>query len=96
MKKPNLTLVEGDSQVYDLSRPETPTERIRRLQQNAKALAREQVLALTAAMDELAVMAREIAAGGDAYPVGVREICERMSEEMGPRATTIRALAERD
>jgi hypothetical protein len=96
MKKPNLTLVEGDSQVYDLSRPETPTERIRRLQRNARALAREQVLALTAAMDELAVMAREIAGGGDAYPVGVREICERMSEEMGPRATTIRALADRD
>lgn len=95
MKKPNLTLVEGDSQVYDLSKPETPSERIRRLQQNAKALAHEQVLALTSTMDQLAVLAAEIAAGGDAYPVGVREICERMSEEMGPRAMTIRALADR-
>lgn len=96
MKKPTLTLVEGDSPVYDLSKPETPTERIRRLQQNARALAHEQVLALTSTMDQLAVMAAEIAAGGDAYPVGVREICERMSEEMGPRAMTIRALADRD
>jgi hypothetical protein len=87
--------VAGDSQVYDLSKPETPTERIRRLQANAKALAREQVLALTAAMDQLAAMASEISQGGEAYPVGVREICERMSEEMGPRAATIRSLAER-
>jgi hypothetical protein len=95
MKKPILTLVEGDSQVYDLSKPETPTERIRRLQANAKALAREQVLALTATMDQLAAMAAEVAEGGEAYPVGVREICERMAEEMGPRAATIRSLAER-
>lgn len=94
MKKPRLTLV--DSQIYDLSKPETPTERIRRLQANARALAREQVLALAATMEQLAEMAAEIARGGDAYQVGVREICERMSEEMGPRAATIRALAERD
>ena len=96
MKKPNLTLVEGGSQVYGLSKHAAPTERIRRLQQNAKALAHEQVLALTSTMDQLAAMAAEIAAGGEAYPVGVREICERMSEEMGPRAMTIRALADRD
>lgn len=96
MKKPQLSIVAGDSQVYDLSRPETPTERIRRLQANAKALAREQVLALAATMEQLAEMAGEIAKGGDAYQVGVRELCERMSEEMGPRAATIRSLAERD
>lgn len=96
MKKPQLSIVTGDSQVYDLSRPETPTERIRRLQANAKALAREQVLALAATMEQLGEMAGEIAKGGDAYQVGVRELCERMSEEMGPRAATIRSLAERD
>jgi hypothetical protein len=94
MKKPQLTLV--DSQVYDLSKPETPTERIRRLQANARALAREQVLALAATMEQLSEMAAEIAHGGDAYKVGVRELCERMAEEMGPRAATIRALTERD
>ncbi|HEY4031350.1 MAG TPA: hypothetical protein VGM25_13450 [Caulobacteraceae bacterium] len=94
MDKPVLTVV--DSPVYDLSKPETPSERIRRLQANAHALAHEQVLGLTTMMDQLAEMAGEIAGGGEAYPVGVREICERMAEEMGPRAATIRALADRD
>jgi hypothetical protein len=95
MKKPQLSLVSDDSQVYDLSKPETPSERVRRLQANARALAREQVLALAAAMEELGTLAGEIAQGGDAYQVGVRELCERMSEEMVPRAATVRALADR-
>ena len=92
---PHLTLV-SETEVYDLSRRETASERVRRLQSNAKALAREQVLELAQAMESLAGMARDISLGGEAYPVGVRELCARMTEEMPVRARTIQALLSRD
>lgn len=71
---------------------ETLSERVRRLQAEARQLAREHVLALTAAMAELEAMAAEIAAGGDAYPPGVRDLARRFAEECEARAQTIEAL----
>jgi hypothetical protein len=71
--KPALTLVSDD--IYHLNRQsETPAERIRRLQVEAKILAREQIEILERAMNGLAAQARDISFGGDAYPPGIREM----------------------
>ena len=39
--------------------------------------------------------AREIAEGGDAYPVGAREIASRLAEDLPMKAETIKAIVSR-
>ena len=86
----------GDSEVYNLMRkPETTAERVRRLQQEARMLAREQVDTLEAALLAVARQAEEIAMGGDAYPVGAREVCRSLIEELQAKAMTLAAIAQR-
>jgi hypothetical protein len=92
--KPSLTLVSDD--IYHFNRAsETPAERIKRLQVEAKVLAREEITSLERAMKDLAHMAREMAAGGDAYPAGVREMASRLAEDLEMRAQSMDALMER-
>ena len=86
----------GDSEVYDLMRkPETTAERVKRLQQEARMLAREQIEALEAQMLVVARQAEEIAMGGDAYPVGARELCRSLIEEIQAKAQTLAAILHR-
>ena len=93
--KPDLRLV-VESEVYDLMRaPETTTERVRRLQLEARALAVEQVEELERRLNDAAALAREIASGGDAYPVGAREIASRLAEDLPAKAETIKAIVSR-
>jgi hypothetical protein len=92
-KRP-LTLVSDD--VYRLDRkPETPAERIRRLQVEAKLLAREQIGDLERAMIGLAAKAREVTIGGDAYPPGIREMASRLAEDLEAKAQSMDAVLER-
>ncbi len=84
-----------DSELYVLGSPETRSERVRRMQANARALAREQIEAMAVAMLELAHMADEVADGGDAYPVGVRELSRRVAHELDIHAKSIEALLQR-
>ncbi len=84
-----------DSELYVLGSPETRAERVRRMQANARALAREQIEAMAVAMLELAHMADEVADGGDAYPVGVRELSRRVAHELDIHAKSIEALLQR-
>jgi hypothetical protein len=100
MSASHLNLVDlaetEESEVYVLgSGPETRAERVRRMQANAKALAREQIEAMTEAMLEVAHMAEEIATGGDAYPVGVRELSNRIKSELEVQAKSIAVLLKR-
>ena len=99
MSASHLNLVDlsnDDSELYVLGRgPETRAERIRRMQANAKALAREQIEAMTGAMLEVARMAEEVSTGGDAYPVGVRELASRMKGDLENQAKLIEALLTR-
>ena len=100
MSASHLNLVDmtasDDSEVYVAgSRPETRAERVRRMQANAKALAREQVEAMAEAMLEVARMAEEVATGGDAYPVGVRELSNRIRTELEAQAKSIELLLKR-
>jgi hypothetical protein len=93
---PNLRLVEAESAVYEMMRtPETTADRVKRLQIEARALAFEQVEAFEKMLIQAAEMAREIADGGDAYPVGAREIASRLVADLPMKAETIRTIVAR-
>lgn len=74
---------------------ETIAERVLRLQAEAKALAREHVDALVASLAASQAIAEEIAAGGEAYPPGVRDLARRLAEDNAARAQTLEAIAAR-
>ncbi|MFN7128140.1 MAG: hypothetical protein ACK4OJ_03665 [Brevundimonas sp.] len=94
--KPDLRLVGAEAAVYDLMRaPETTGERVKRLQLEAHALALEEIEQLEKLLTQAADKARDIASGGDAYPVGVREIAARLASDLPPRAETIRTIVGR-
>jgi hypothetical protein len=100
MSGPHLTVAPdmgpGTAEVYNLSRgPETTTQRVQRLQHEARQLAREQIEAMGRDLDDLARRAQEIADGGDAYAVGVREMASRMASDLPQKAQGLRAILER-
>lgn len=71
-------------------------ERIRRLQAEAQQLARDHVADLERALERVAQLADEISQGGDAYPVGVRDLCRRLSEDSAWRAATLEAIIQKN
>jgi hypothetical protein len=75
--------------------PESPADRIRRLQLETKVLAREHIEMLVAALAEVSRLAGEIADGGEAYPVGARELSRRLTDEAGNGALTLTAIIDR-
>lgn len=77
------------------ARTEALSDRIRRLQNEAKGLAREHIKALEAALITVERLSAEIADGGDAYPVGVRELASRIAEDAEHKVQTIEAIASR-
>ena len=93
------TAAEGapaNSEVVALARgPETATDRIRRLQWEARMLAAEQAEALGADLEALAARAVEIAEGGEAYPAGVREIASRIATDLPEKAKTLLTILHR-
>lgn len=94
--KPDLRLVSAEAEVYDLMRaPATTADRVKRLQMEARALAVEQVEALEKLLLQASAMAREIADGGDAYPVGARELAGRLASDLPARAQTLKAVTSR-
>jgi len=80
--------------------PEVPaneplTARIRRLQAEARAMAVEHVKMLEASIVETARLAEEVAEGGDAYPVGVREMARQMVAESESRLLGLQSIMHR-
>ena len=75
--------------------PETVAKRITRLQAEARAMAHEHVNELEQALETVGRLAAEIASGGPAYPVGVREIARRLSEDSEGKAQAIEAVLRR-
>jgi hypothetical protein len=71
------------------------SDRIRRLQAEAKSLAREHIAALGTALMEVERLSSEIAEGGEAYPAGVREIARRLVEDCEMKVQTLEVLASR-
>jgi hypothetical protein len=74
---------------------EPASERIRRLQAEARNLAREHINELKAALIHVSRLAEEVSAGGDLYPVGPREFARRLAEEAGRQALALTAILER-
>ena len=94
--KPDLRLVSAEAEIYDLMRtPTTTADRVKRLQIEARALAVEQVEALERVLIQASAMAREIAEGGDAYPVGARELAGRLASDLPIKAQTLKAVVGR-
>jgi hypothetical protein len=86
----------SDAELRSLKRvTETVTERVQRLQREARELACDQVEALARDMTAVSEAAAEIAAGGDAYPAGVREMASRLAEDLPQKVQIILTILHR-
>lgn len=74
---------------------ESLTDRIRRLQEEARSMAREHIAQLDASMAATARLAAEIAQGGDVYPVGIREMARQMIADCEARQLGLQAILQR-
>ncbi|WP_041373154.1 hypothetical protein [Phenylobacterium zucineum] len=94
---PSLSVVADNDLKVSPSVPkaETVAQRVRRLQQEAKQLAKDHIKALSAQLVEVEQMAAEIAEGGEAYPPGVRDLARRLVEDMDSRVQTLEAIVAR-
>jgi len=92
---PSLAIVANNATAKTEPRSETLSERVRRLQTEARSLAREHIMALQSALIAVEGMASEIAEGGDAYPPGVRDIARRLVEDCEARVQTLEAITKR-
>ena len=83
-------------EVYELGREvETGAERVRRLQHEAHVLANELVEAFARDLNAMAQRAAEIAEGGEAYPVGARELASRMADDLPQKAQLMMTIMNR-
>lgn len=71
------------------------SERVQRLQAEARSMAREHVAALEQALLGVSRLAAEIADGGEAYPVGARQMARQLIAECEGRAQTLDAILMR-
>ena len=90
---PSLSVVANND--LTAAKPETVAGRVRRLQAEARQLAKDHIHAFTAAISEVQVMAAEIADGGDAYPAGVRDLARRYVDDCAARVQTLEAITAR-
>lgn len=88
---PSLSVVADNSPAAG----ESVAERVRRLQAEARNLARDHIRAFEAQIEAVEQMAAEIAAGGEAYPPGVRDIARRLADDLDTRVQTLEALVAR-
>lgn len=92
---PSLSVVRDNDQKIATPKDETVAQRVRRLQAEAKSLAKDHIKAMVFRIAELEVMAAEIANGGDAYPPGVRDLSRRLAEDCDSRVQTLEAIVAR-
>ena len=91
---PSLSVV-ADNNLKTSTKTETVAERVRRLQLEARTLAKDHVRALEQALTDVELLAAEIADGGDAYPPGVRDLARRLAEDCTSRVQTLEAIVAR-
>ncbi|MFN3521998.1 MAG: hypothetical protein ACK4YQ_07090 [Phenylobacterium sp.] len=89
---PSLSVV-GDKAAED--RPTSVAEKVRRLQDEARGLAREHVGELQRLLVAVQRVSLDVADGGEAYPAGVRELSRRLAEETDGRLQTLEAILSR-
>src|SRR5579871_1545806 len=76
--------------------PDSAARRIRQLQREARALAREQIEAFARDLAVMAQRATEIAEGGDAYAVGARELASRIADDLAQKAQVLTTINGRN
>ena len=91
---PNTSANETNGNVHDLGR-DTGAQRLRRLQQEAHKLAHEQIDILAQDMNAIAQRATDISDDATSYPVGVRELCSRLADELRLQGQTLTAIMAR-
>ncbi|MBP7649565.1 MAG: hypothetical protein KA085_16230 [Phenylobacterium sp.] len=74
---------------------ESLAEQIRRLQAEAKSLAKNHVDALRLALIEVERLSEEIGEGGDVYPTGIRELARRFAGETDAKVQALMAIVAR-
>jgi hypothetical protein len=87
----NFALVVPENQEALSSR----ADQIRRLQEMTSQLASDHVLALQAALAEVTLLASQIVESGDVFPVGIRQVAERLTEQAPWSAQTLEAIRGR-
>ncbi|HEX7884963.1 MAG TPA: hypothetical protein VF474_03215 [Phenylobacterium sp.] len=92
---PSLSVVADNELKIVSPKTETVSERVRRLQAEARQLAKDHVKSFSAAMVQLEQLAVEIAEGGDAYSPGIREVARQLAEDLDSRVQTLEAIAAR-
>lgn len=74
----------------------SPAERAATLQAQALAAADQHIADVLEFAHELAFNLDLVSKGGDVYPVGVRDLCRRMSRTLVLDTQTIQSLMERN
>ncbi|MDB5431128.1 MAG: hypothetical protein JWP35_2244 [Caulobacter sp.] len=74
---------------------ESLSGRIQRLQAETRAMAVQHIQILEAAIDEVRRLAGEVAGGGEAYPVGARELARQMLGDCEGRRRALDAIVGR-
>lgn len=92
---PSLSVVADNDLKPTTPKSETVAQRVRRLQTEAKTLAKDHIRALNQAIIEVELLAAEISEGGDAYPAGVRDLARRLAEDCSAKGQTLEAIAAR-
>jgi hypothetical protein len=90
MSVPQLVVVQNQTA------PESPAARARQLYAEARSAAMEQVRAVEQSLERVIALAGEISEGGDIYPVGVRDLCRRLTADLAARTATLDSLAQRN
>ena len=70
-------------------------DRMARLREDAHSIAAEHTDALLQALNDAAALDEQVAAGGEAYDVGVREIARRTHADLASKILSLRAIRER-
>lgn len=74
---------------------ETRAQRIARLQAEARQAAGQHVELFQRLLATATAMAQDIADGGEAYPVGVRQLAARLGQDLPAQVTTMKAISAR-
>ena len=77
------------------SEPASLAERMERLRSDANAVALEHINAFLSVLSEASMLADQVASGGEAYHIGVREIARRTHKELAPVVLSLMAIRER-
>ena len=93
---PSLSVVADNDRSISAPKSDNVAQRVRRLQLEAKSLAKDHIRALNQAIAHVEHLAAEIAEGGDAYPAGVRDMARRLVDDCEFRVRTLEAITARN